>query len=405
MAKKIRILQLAPRFPFPTDDGGKIGIANILKEFHNQNAEVTFFCFVEPGENIPESAIHDAKQYCNLILFEHSTKNSLKRIASSFLLNHSIYINKHLSDKVKKKLDKLSAELEFDVIHADHTCMAPAALYLKKKHGFPVGLRLHNIEWLIWKRYADDLPAWHPKRLYIHQQAYLLRQYEKLALSKMDINFAITGPDKLRALELTKDAKITIASAGVNPGEWEPEAIDRNPNEIIIATTYKWVHNVKAVRWFVDKVLPIVKESIPEAFLTLIGKGAPERLNDYSDKGVKLQGYVDKVQPYLNKAAVYAAPLFVGGGIRIKILEAMAIELPVVASPVAAEGITAKPENGLLIADSEKEFADSIINLLSKPGIAKGLGQKAREYIVEEYSWQKNVGIMLKEYQRLLGRS
>ena len=255
MAKKMKILQLAPRFPFPPDDGGKIGMANIIKEFSNQGAKVTLFTFSEPGSVIKESAIEEASKFCRPVFMEHSTQNTLSRIIKSFLRRDSIYIEKHFNDEIKNKLEALVEQENFDIIHADHSCMAKAALYLKNKYNIPIGIRLHNIENTIWQRFADELGTFNPQKIFIKQQAELLKRKEAEYFSDADVCFAITGPDKNRALEISPNANIVIASAGVNSEEWKPESVKRNPYELILATTYVWRHNVNAVKWFVEEGL------------------------------------------------------------------------------------------------------------------------------------------------------
>ncbi|ROL60931.1 glycosyltransferase [Bacteroidetes/Chlorobi group bacterium ChocPot_Mid] len=398
--EKLRILQLVPRFPFPLDDGGKIGIANIFKEFSKQGADVTLFSLGH--EYVSKEAIEDAAQYGKIHIFPHNTENTATRILSSALFRNSIYLKKHISTEIISEINKLFHEQEFDIVHADHTCMAPLALYIKEKFKIPVGLRLHNIEYSIWKRYADELKSINPKKYYVRQQSEILKKAEAEIINEVDVNFAITEPDKKRALELAPEANVIVASAGVNPDEWKPDVtVGRNPKEIVLATTYHWVHNVNGLKWFLNEVLPKVLSEIPDAQLTLIGKEAPEWLKNYNSKNIKVLGYVDKVQPYYNKAGLNISPLFVGGGIRIKILEAMAMELPVVATSLAAEGIK-QSNGGLFIADKKQGFALKIIELLSNPSMAREQGKSARQFVISEYSWGKNVGIMLEEYKKLV---
>ncbi|OGU13502.1 MAG: hypothetical protein A2X61_06535 [Ignavibacteria bacterium GWB2_35_12] len=403
MAKKIRILQIAPRFPFPADDGGKIGIANILKEFSNQGAEVTFFSFQDNIRNkVTPEALEEGKNYADIKLLEHSTKNSFYRIIKTFVNYQSIYIEKHINEKILNYISKLIQEKKFDVVHADHSCMARLALFVKKTSNIPAGLRLHNIEWVIWKRYAENLKRYNPKRLYVEQQTYFLRNEETKIYSKMDVCFPITEPDKQRAMELAPEGNYVVASAGVNPDEWKSSPdINRNPNQLILATTYQWIHNIEALKWFIEQVMPDLRKINPDITLNLIGKGQPKWLSKYSGIGVKPLGYVAQVQPYLNESAIYIAPLFVGGGIRIKILEAMAMELPVVATPLAAEGINAKPEDGLILSEDKDSFIKNILFLIKNPLYTKSLGKNARKFITREFSWKKNVEIMLNEYRRL----
>ncbi len=401
MAEKIKLLQLAPRFPFPPDDGGKIGIANILMQFADQGIEVTFFAFT--NGNIPEAAVREAKKYCDLILFEHSTDNTPMRILSSMLKNESIYISKHFPQAAEINIRELVQSKDFNAVHADHSCMFPLAKIAANEQNIPVGLRLHNIEWMIWQRYAERLPSWHPKRWYVGSQAQILRKNEKKFFSQADVCFAITDEDKLRAEEMSPGARVVVASAGIEPGNWQPDpAIERDPNLMILATVYKWQHNIDALKWFISEVMPLIRQEIPDAKLTLLGKDAPDWLKGLHHEGIELKGYVPEVQPYLNKAGIYIAPLFVGAGIRIKILEAMAMELPVVATPVSTEGIHANEENGLFVRENPRDTAVAIIALMKNPEHARAAGRQAREFVLKNFSWKRNVRIIAEHYRKLI---
>lgn len=400
MSRKLKILQLSPRFPFPMDDGGKIGIGNILIEFYRQNCEVTFFSFV--NDDISEDSVEELKKYANPVLFKHSTKNTISRIIKSALSNKSIYLSKHSETKVLKFFEKIIDEIDFDIIHADHTAMAPIAIYLKKLINKPIGLRLHNIEYMIWKRYADILPNFHPKKIYIQHQAKLLKEYERRIYPEFDICFPITEADKIIAMELSPNIKQIVSGPGIDDSFWVPDdKIERNPNEIIIATVFSWKHNLDGLIWFIKNVLPILRQHSSLIKLTVIGKDIPEFLRNYKHEGVNVVGYVDDVRPYLNKAGIYIVPLFVGSGIRIKIIEAMAMKLPVLATSIAAEGINAKAEDGLLICNNSKEFSEKILELIKNPLMAKNLGENSRKFSLSNFSWKSNVNIMVEYYKKL----
>lgn len=397
----MKILQLAPRFPFPPDDGGKISIANTTIEFKRAGHEVTLFFFTE--NEIEEKKLALAKEYAEVKYMLHSTRNTPARILKSVLNGKSIYIGKHSTPEVFKNFRKLFEGRKFDAIHADHTCMAPLAQYARSFLKAPMGLRLHNVEWMIWNRYAEALKWHNPRKYYVYQQSIALKKAEGELIAKSDVSFAITETDKNRALELAPNANVISAPGGVNLEEWKPDdVVERNPYELVLATTYVWVHNVDAVRWFCENVLPIINKAIPEIKLTLIGKNQPDFLNNFKDIGADPIGYVDEVQPYYNRSAINVVPLFVGSGIRIKILEAMAMKLPVVASPVAAEGIPGNDANGLLIRDSAKDFADAIIELCLDSRKRQKMGDEARNFIKVNFTWSKNIGLMLKEYKKLI---
>jgi len=166
---KLKILQLAPRFPFPEDDGGKIGIASCLKELHRAGCEVDFVTFSE--ENIPIVLQEECKKYCNLFIIKHSTYNSPKRIFTSLFKSKALYFDKHINSNIKKQLKEIIGDKEYDIIHADHSAMGELGLYAKELTGAKLGLRLHNIEWKIWHRYVSTLIPYSPKAIYLKHQA------------------------------------------------------------------------------------------------------------------------------------------------------------------------------------------------------------------------------------------
>ncbi len=399
----IRVLQLSPQFPFPSDDGGKISIASILKCFAAKGFDVDFVSY--KSDKIHPTDIQEAEKYANVFFIEHSTKNTPKRIFDSIFSRTSLYIGKHINSSVQHQLKQIIGNNHYDFIHADHSSMCLLGLYAKSITNAPLGLRLHNVEHKIWLRYADSLKKFSPKGMYIRHQAKLLANDEKFLFPQADICFPITDVDKSDAMQIAPNGNYVTAPAGVYPEEWQIDpSICRNPREIIIATVYSWVHNVDGVLWFIENVLPKVREIYLDVTLTLIGKNPPSIFTKYADKGVNILGYVHKVQPYLNKAALYIAPLFVGSGIRIKILEAMAIGLPVVATSIASEGITGHDENGLFIRDGIEEWVNAIIKLLEKPDITTLIRPKAQEFIRENYSWTKNIDIMINEYIKLISK-
>lgn len=397
----MKILQLSPQFPLPADNGGKIGIYNIYKEFSNLGAEVTFVCFAESAD---AEQIKIAENYGKVIIIEHSTRNSPARIFKSLFSSIPIYLDKHLNSKIKRDLQLIAKSEEFDVIHADHSAMAPAAMYIKNYRKRPIGLRMHNLEYRIWRRYANSLPKFSPKRFYVSNQGLKLKKAEVEIFGKMDICFAITDFDRKKAIRLNNKAQVKVASAGVNTDEWQILNTDKNRHEMVLATTYDWVHNVEGAKWFVEKVLPIIKMEISDAFLTMIGKHLPSWFYERKHLGINPLGYVDDVKPYLSRANIYVAPLFVGSGIRIKILEALAMKLPVVATRISAEGIKDNYSNGIYVSDNPEEYARIIIDLMNHPDSADAIGENARQFVMQEYSWTNNVEIMMTEYDRLISK-
>ncbi len=397
----MKILQLAPQFPFPYIDGGKISIANTFKYLSEMNCDITFFAFSD--QNISKEYIKEAENYGQVIIYPYSTKNTAKRIFKSVLDSYPIYLRKHINSDICSFIDKVIEQNKFDFIHADHSSMAPLALYIKNKYNIPSSIRLHNVEYKIWQRYADNLPFYSPKKFYVNRQAKLLKNAEVEIYRQSDVCFSITNLDRQAALAISPDANVVNVNAGVNIDEWSPQSTKKHINELIFASNFHWVHNVDAIDWFIENVMTELHNQFPEISLILLGKHLPERYSDFKNLGVNAVGFVPEIQSYMNKANIYIAPLFVGSGVRIKILEAMAMKLPVVASPVSAEGIEASTEDGLFIAKNKTEFIEMITMLLNNDDLRLNSGIKAREFILKNHSWKENISIIKEQYQKIIG--
>lgn len=397
----MKILQLAPRFPFPLDDGGKIGIGNIYINFSRLGNEVHLFVFED--SKISNDALEEAKKYGKVFLYPHIPKNSLFGAFLAFITNSSLYLNKHYSDKVLEYLSALCEKERYDIIHCDHTAMARLGIALGRKFDIPVALRLHNIEFMIWQRYAEYLSDTNPKKLFVAQQAKALKKAEIEIMSSVDVCFPITEEETELARQLAPNAKFVCVPVGVDTEKFK--YVDMNSREsktLAIATTYKWQPNVDGLIWFIENVMPILKNELSGIKLNLYGKDLPEKFKDYSHLGVCPIGYVQDIVPCLQKATLYIAPLFVGAGVRIKILEAMATGLPVVATDIAAQGIPAGKSQGLIRVNSSEETAKSIIALLKNKQMLSVIGKSAADFVRANYNWQKNVKTMLDEYQKII---
>lgn len=382
-------------------DGGKISIGNITRHAAEMGHEVHLLAF--SSAEVGEPRLAEAKRWAaSVTVIKQDITNSPVNILRSLLSPLPLYVHKFVRPPAFAALEALCEKYSFDCIHADHSSMIPLALHAAQRTGMPSGLRLHNVEWLIWQRYAERFAVWSPARWYLQLQAAKLRRYETEMYPKFWTCFPIADTDAERARTMAPKGKYVTATAGVNIEEWKPDGRPRDSHELILATTYDWVHNVDGVVWLIDKVLPLVQREQPAVHLSLLGKNAPERLTSLNRRDVDVKGFVESVVPYFSGAGIYVAPLFVGGGMRIKILEAMAMELPVVATSIAAEGIGATEREGMFLADTPEQFARHIAGLSSQPELAREAGRSARKFVESKFSWRESVSIMLDTYERLL---
>lgn len=389
------ILQLAPQNPYPATDGGKVSIWNVSRQFtlagHTVHA-VVYGTKPLKDHGIPNLTIHQV----NL-----STRNTPWRIAKSLFRSSALFIHKNETEEYRAKVDEVFRNHHIDVIHADHTSMGTLAQWAARKYGVPWGLRLHNVEWIIWQRYCERFPRWHPIRWYTQSQAKKLRWDEADIIRAAPVAFPISEVDKLRAAELAPSTPFVVAPGGVEV----PESLLETPEKIsdlVIASSWKWVHNVEGLRWFLSEVWPIVRTRLPDATFSVLGIGVPDWVKEYQTVGVCDEGFVEDLFTRLQQSSVYVAPLFVGSGIRFKALEGLGCGLPVVATTVGAEGIEIGEECGLYRRDDAASTAEQIITLLQDGELRSNLRVKASRAVFEQYSAKYSVGKMLQAYTELV---
>ena len=221
----MKILQVMPQYPWPMVDGGKVGLGHIAQEYAALGHDVHVLCFAGPGTKRvdPEGVtVH---------VVEHVPANSPVRILQSLFRSRALYMWKHDVPSMRRALDEIIEHEKIDVLHCDHTCMAPMVADAARAHGLVWGLRLHNVEWMIWQRYAERFPRWNPARWYLADQARKVRNEERVALGRADVVFAITPTDRERVISLAPTAEVIVAPAGVTPEVWQRDRHPAKPPE------------------------------------------------------------------------------------------------------------------------------------------------------------------------------
>ncbi len=394
------VLQLIPRSAFPPRDGGQISIANVTYHLRKNGAEVIVLCL---DESAPFVQTIQYKGFdFRLYSLRHSTKNSIARGIASLFSQNPVYLSKHYSPVLVDQAMEILRIHNVDVLHADHTAMAPLGLELSRRSALPLGLRLHNIESRIWSRYAESLPFWHPLQWYTASQARKLRKAEANAIAESDSAFPISEVDCDQAKRMAPGARLITVRAGVNPEEWaELAESKRASNELLLVGQWAWRHNVDGALWFAREVLPGLRRRVPSVKLIIPGKNAPKELQGREAENIFCLGFVENIAEIYHRASVFVVPLFVGSGVRIKIVEAMAAAMPVVGTVLASEGIFAKEEDGLYKIDGAEDQIKCIESLLKDEALARHRGAAAQAFVRSQHDWGREIGKIYEEYERL----
>jgi len=386
----MKILWLKTELLHPVDKGGKIRTYHLLKQLKADH-HITYLT-LDDGAAPPDAAA-SAGEYCHeLIRIPHSTRAKFSAaFYAELVLNLTsslpYAIRKYKSDAMTRAIREATTKDRFDVIICDF--LAPA-VNLPRDLKTPVVLFQHNVEAEIWRRHYEVQV--HPaKRFYLHLQWRKMQRFEKDVCRRVDSVIAVSEAD---ARMMERDygvAKVHDIPTGVDVDFFRPEnGASARSNSLVFTGSMDWLPNEDAMRFFVDDILPHVKREIPDVHLTIVGRNPYQSLLELAerDPALTVTGRVDDVRPYMEAAMAFIVPIRIGGGTRLKIYEAMAMEKPVISTTVGAEGLPLHDDVELMLADDPKSFAAAIVRVLTDSGLALRLGRTAAELVRENFGWQ-----------------
>jgi len=385
------LLFLCQVLPYPLDAGPKVRAYHMLRALAAR-APVTLVCFLR--EDDPPEALEHLRSVCARVVAVPLRRGRLRdawHLLLAVLGGESFIIRRDRRQAMRLTLAQLCRQRAFGAVHADQLWMAAYAREL------PVPLKVldqHNAVYLVFQRLAAGernlLKRWLWRR-----EARRLADYELAQLAAFDQTFfvsredreaiaALADPAQRRRLEATS----LVLPICVDTGAIAPVEAVSDARRVTFLGTLFWPPNAEGVLWFADRVWPLVLARHPQARLTLIGKQPPAAVLDRVRRlgsSVEITGYVADPRPLLAQTAAFVVPLLSGGGMRVKVLDAWAWGLPVVATPIGAEGIEVHPGQDLLLAAEPAAFADHVSRLLDDPARRRELGAAGRRAVEARY--------------------
>lgn len=393
----MRILLLTHMYPFPPDDGGRIVTYNSIKYDSMNGNEVTVITF---SENKINSALDDV---CKVEIIEKNTRNSIISVFKSLFSKLPYNLYKYYDKRVFSKFDELLSRDKYDLIIVDHLHMSMYIDYIKKNYkDIPVVLRQHNVENVIMKRFYEKQKNILIK-LFAKLQYIKLYKYESDVVTKFDECFMITDEDKNRIIQMNNKVHAVTIPAGVDIEKYKPLESNKENNSIVFLGAMNWAPNEDGVIWFIENVFEDIEKKVPDIKLYIVGKNPTEKIKKMNNnKNIIVTGYVEDEREYISKASIFIVPLRIGGGMRIKILNAMAMSKCIVSTSIGAEGIEFKSED-MVIANDKRSFLNEILELLSNNKMRIKYENNARKTVIEKYSWEAIYKKVVFEYKKLAG--
>lgn len=398
----MRILQICNKAPYPTNDGSSIAIYNIAKGLIDNGAELHLLTIntkkhFKDIKNIPQDFLKKSNYkdvYRNTDVTAIGAFLNLFGSQSYFV---SRFVFKEFEDAI---IDKLSNH-EFDIIHLEGLFVAPYIDVIKKHSKAKIIVRTHNVEHLIWDRLINN--EGNPlKRYYLKIQNKRLKKLELEILRKVDGIVPITAYDKILLEECGIRSNYFVSPTGIILDKYLIDKTGLKTNSVFSLASMDWMPNVEAVEWFIEKVWrPFLIDKKITA-LTIAGRFMPSHLLNKSEPGLNIIGSVDSNIDFYNHHDIMIVPLQSGSGMRIKIIEGLALGKVIVSTSVGAEGIPVEHKKNIIIADEPEKFANAILELIQNPEQKNSISLNARKFIEEKFDNKVLVGELLNFYRKLI---
>ena len=396
----MKILLLCNKPPYPASEGGPMAMNSIVTGLLEAGHQVKILAVNSEKYNVKESDIpEEYKQMTGIELIDVDLTVKPMNAFLNLFTRKSYHVERFISEEFQARLTEVLEKEQFDVVQLEMLYMAPYVATIREHSKAMIVLRAHNVEHKIWERITKETKS--PfKRWYINHLAKTLKEYELNALETVDGVAAITRKDAALFRKYCSKPVIDIPY-GVYPEEFTPKyEIEGKPKFYHIGSM-NWMPNEEGIRWFIDEVLPKTVEKDPNFVYHLAGRNMPEWLTTLNDPHVDVVGEVPDAKAFVADHDVAIVPLLSGSGIRIKIIESMALGKTVITTRVGAEGILYDEEVNIIIAENKAKMVEAIRSIYENPEIAVRIGQAARKLVEETYDNRKIIARLLMFYEQI----
>lgn len=382
----MNILFLAPRLPLPADTGGKIRTLNILRQTAKcGRLHLVCFQFEKSDAEFARTLEQESIRVTLVPLQEPSLPRRLLQIVFNPL---PYSIAKYHSPAMERVLAGLNRTERFDALHVDHLHMAHYRGYFP---GVPSFLDEHNVEYKILERCCSVEKSPFKQWIFL-DQARKMKRCEAQMLETFSQYFAVSEDDRRLLAELVQSAVPgQVIANGVDTEYFQSQTPIQNLKEdqVVFTGSMDWLPNTDAVLFFCREILPLIWKSNAKVKFVVVGKKPAAEITALAQKEPRIvvTGGVEDIRPFVDQSKIFVVPIRVGGGTRLKILEAMSMRKAVVSTTVGAEGILHTAGENILLADEPADFARQVVTLLNNPSRMESIGIQARQLVCGRYDW------------------
>lgn len=396
----MKILLLCNKPPYPASEGGPMAMDSIITGLLNAGHHVKVLAVNDKKFHVSEADIpDDYKHKTHIELIDVDLRVKPLRAFLNLFTKKSYHVERFISKDFTKRLEAVLKAEHFDIVQLEMLYMAPYVEVIRKHSKALVVLRAHNVEHKIWERIAKET-RFFLKRWYIQHLAKTLKAYELNAIETVDGIAAITRKDAAFFRKYCSRPIIDIPF-GVNPEAFTPKYEIEGKPQFYHIGSMNWMPNEEGIRWFIQDVLPTTVAKVPDFKYHLAGRNMPEWLTTLKDEHVNVVGEVADAKEFVANHNVAIVPLLSGSGIRIKIIESMALGKTVITTQVGAEGILYEEDVNIIIAENKAKMVEAIRRINESPEMAAEIGKAARKLVEETYDNRKIIARLLLFYEQI----
>jgi glycosyltransferase involved in cell wall biosynthesis len=392
-----RILVLTPSLPYPPIWGFGTRVYQFLRLLGRTHS-VSLLTYAEPGEGDKVAALAEVCAAVHTVPRRTETERGKRLAQLSSVFSRLSYQrrNRH-SPAMQEKLNDLTSRERFDIIQIESSQMAgfefdrQAARVLDE----------HNIEYeLLYRMYRTEQSV--TRRFYNWLEFTKFRREETSTWQNVSGCVSTSVREESMIQQAAPHTPTVVVPNAVDADYFRPWDEPANDRALAMTGLMHYRPNIDGALFFLEDVFPHILASRPKTVFYIVGAGAPDELKRLAGPNVVVTDTVPDVRPYVGKSAVLVVPLRMGGGTRLKVVEALSMEKPVVSTSLGCEGIDVKHLEHLLIADEARDFADAVLKLLADRELALKLGRQGRALVMRQYTWETVVNRLEGFYERLL---
>ncbi|WP_293299395.1 glycosyltransferase family 4 protein [Pedobacter sp. UBA4863] len=398
----MKVLLLSHRVPFPPNSGYPIVVYNTIKGLLRLGAEITLFCLNNSKQYIDVDDIYDPVfEKINFHSFTINVEVNVWDAFTNIFSNQSYNVSRYFDHNAEKVLEDLLKEQEFDVVQFEGLFVIPYLDAVKAHSKAKLVYRVHQIEYDVWERLAIR-ERFTPRRTYLEFLSRRLKAYEMEQINRFHQVFAISNPDRQKLLLMGCETRLDVFPVALDLEKYKIDTSKTSFPTLFHLGAMDWRPNKEGLEWFLDEIWPDIEELSGELRFYIAGKHMQKQFFDYDSDNLIVEGEVFDAVEFINSKAIMIVPLLSGSGMRVKIIEGMAMQKCIIATTMAAEGINCKHGRDILIADTPDEFYRYILKCITQPKKWQEIGENARKTAEKHHEINANAKRMMDIYRELV---